>query len=332
MTRVEMPRGASCRPWQSFMKPRISLVICTYNRADILPRCLAAAYRQTLPPSDYQVVVVDNASTDHTRHIVRQFTAPRGLDVQYIYHPVKGLSHARNAGAAAAAAPLLAYIDDDAIAAPDLLWHLLCTFDAHPRAACVGGRIDITLPAELPKWYSSFFDGYYSKFDLGTTQVTQSKEIWQYPFGANIAFRAGPLCGIGGFNTTMGRIGKDYSGGEEIDAVIRLAGLGYEVFYNPAASVRHVILPSRIHWAHIAKSAHAAGKNWAYYEMELLPGRRALKGDVMALLATIRQLAGGLWDSPRVNLPIAYSRHLFIRSKLIRKLEYVLRTNTKGHA
>jgi glycosyltransferase involved in cell wall biosynthesis len=304
------------------MKPRISLVICTYNRADILPRCLSAACRQTIPLSDYQVVIVDNASTDHTRHVVKQFGGPRGLDIHYVYHPVKGLSHARNAGMAAACAPILVYIDDDAIAAPDLLWHLLRTFDSHERAACAGGRIDITLPAQLPKWYSSFFDGYYSKFDLGTTEVTKAQEIWQYPFGANIAFRSEPLRSIGGFNTTMGRIGKDYSGGEEIDAVIRLAQLGYEVFYNPAAVVRHVILPSRVHWAHIAKSALAAGKSWAYYEMELLPGKHGLKGDIWAMLATIRQMAGAVWKSPRTNFPIAYSKHLFIRSKLIRKLEY----------
>lgn len=308
--------------------PRVSLVICTYNRVDILPRSLAAACRQTMPASGYQVVVVDNASTDHTRHVVRQLTPPHGLDVRYVYHPVPGLSHARNAGAAASSASIIAYIDDDAIAAPDLVWRLLRTFDDYPRAACVGGRIDLTLPAVLPKWYSSFFDGSYSKFDLNTTQVLKVTEVSQYPFGANIAFRAEALRRIGGFNGALGPIGKKYSGGDEIDAVIRLAALGYEIFYNPAAVVRHVILPSRIHWTHVTEAAREAGKNWGYFEMELIPGFRSLNGDVRALRAAVRQVAAAAWKSPRTGLPVAWCRHLFIWSKFIRKLEYTLRTGT----
>ena len=307
------------------MQPRISLVICTYNRADILPRCLMAAYRQTLPAPEYEVVVVDNASTDHTRHLVQQLAAPAGLSVQYVYHAVKGLSHARNAGARAASTPIVTYIDDDAIAAPDLLWHICRTFDAYPRAGCVGGRIDIRLPPALPKWYSSFFDGYYSKFDLGLKETTKVTQLGEYPFGANISFRAEALERIGYFNTALGRIGKDYSGGEEIDAVIRLAAKGYEVFYNPAASVQHVVLPSRIRWQHISKSARAAGRNWAYYEMELLLGDRRVHPDVLALLATVKEMATVVWKSPRVSLPIAYSKHLFVRSKLARKIEYTFR-------
>ncbi len=314
------------------MQPRISLVICTYNRADILPRCLMAACRQTLPPAEYEVVVVDNASTDHTRHLVRQFAAPAGLSVNYVYHAVKGLSHARNAGARAATSPVIAYIDDDAIAAPDMLWHILRTFDTWPRAGCVGGRIDICLPAELPGWYSSFFDGYYSKFDLGLKETTRVTQLWQYPFGANIAFSARALERIGYFNTSLGRMGKDYSGGEEIDAVIRLAAEGYEVFYNPRASVQHIILPSRICWQHISKSARAAGRNWAYYEMELRLGDRRVHPDVMALLATVKEMATVAWKSPRLSLPIAYSKHLFVRAKLRRKIEYALRTRVQAES
>src|SRR5579871_273959 len=304
------------------MKPRVSLVICTYNRVDILPRCLAAACRQSIPSSWYQVIVVDNASSDHTRHVVRQFAAPSGLDVYYLYHPMQGLSHARNAGAAASSAPIVAYIDDDAIAAPDLLWSLLRTFDEYPGAACVGGRIDLTLPVALPKWYSRFFDGAFSKFHLDTSGVLKITDFSQYPFGANIAFRAEALRSIGGFNAAMGPVGGKYSGGDEIDAIIRLIGRGYEIYYNPAAVVRHVILPSRIHWSHVADAAREAGKNWAYYEMELIPGLQGLNGDFEALAASFRRVAVAACKSPRSTLPVAWWRHLFFWAKFIRKLEY----------
>ena len=307
------------------MQTRLSLVICTYNRADILPRCLNAACRQTMAASGYEIIVVDNASTDHTGQLVRQIAAQAAVPVKYVYHPEKGVSHARNAGAKAALAPIVTYIDDDAIAAPDMVWQIVRTFEEYPRAGCVGGRIDICLPDRLPGWYSSFFDGYYSQFDLGAKNTFRVSELWQYPFGANISFRAEALQQIGYFNTALGRMGKDFAGGEEIDAAIRLSRAGFEIFYNPAVAVKHIILPTRIRWQHIAKSAVAAGRNWAYYEMELLEGKRTLTPDVLALLATIKEMATGVWKSPVTAVPIAYSKHLFIRSKLKRKLQYRLR-------
>jgi glycosyltransferase involved in cell wall biosynthesis len=309
-------------PLRSFMKLSISLVICTYNRVDILPRCLAAACRQSIPTSGYEVIVVDNASTDHTRHVVRQLAPPRGLDVQYVYHPVQGLSHARNAGAAASSSPIVAYIDDDAIAAPDLLWRLLRTFEDYPQAACVGGRIDLTMPAVLPRWYSSFFDGPFSKFHIDTSQVLRVADLGQCPYGANFAFRAKALDSIGGFNVAMGPMGGKYSGGDDIDAVIRLIAMGCEIYYNPAAVVRHVILPSRINWAHVADVAREAGRNWAYYEMELIPGMQSLSWDVKALRDSVRRVATAACKSPHTGLPVAWWGHLFSWAKFIRKIEY----------
>jgi len=300
------------------MSLRASLVICTFNRTDILPRCLEAACAQTAAHSDYEILVVDNASTDSTPAIIQSFRSKAQL--RPVFCTERGLSYARNAGVRAARSPLLIFIDDDAIAAPDLVASYLDLFDSRPKAAAAGGRILLELPPTLPAWYGAAFDGYYSAFDLGFSAVTRVHELWQYPFGANCAFRRQALTRAGGFNLTLGRVGKDQSGGEEIDASIRLVGQGGEVYFTPHAVVRHVIAPARLHAGHITRSARAAGRNWAYYEVELLGQRRAPWSDLLPLAATVRQMAGAGFS--RHRLLRAYATHLFHRTKFLRKLRY----------
>ena len=291
--------------------PRISLIVCTYNRADILPRCLQAARAQTLHASEYEIIVVDNASVDNTRAIVEQWP-----EIRYLYCPHRGLSQARNTGAHAATAPIVTYIDDDAIAEPDLLDQVLATFAAHADAGCVGGRIDIHLPAALPAWYSKHFAGYYSEFNPGYTGVQRVEELWEYPFGANVSYRLEALERIGYFNLNMGRVGKNTSGGEELDAEYRMAQAGYGIYYTPHARVEHIIMPDRLKWSHIANSARAAGKNWAYYELELMRVKWSVRGDVRMFIGTVARMIN------RENFHVAHSQNIFYRAKILRKLRY----------
>jgi glycosyltransferase involved in cell wall biosynthesis len=303
---------------------QVSVVVCTYNRADILSRCLRALARQEFRPEEYEIVVVDNASTDHTAAVARYF--PReagGPEVRYLFEPRRGLSHARNMGAQQARGPVVTYVDDDAIAEPGLVREMNKVFREHPDAGVAGGRIELSLPDQLPGWYTEYFQGYYSHFDLGLAETTRVGEVWQYPFGANISYSRQALERAGWFNTRMGRVGKDSSGGEEIDATCRIAALGYGVYYVPHAAVTHVILPSRLRREHITRSASAAGKNWAYYEVELLQGKAAgVWKDAVALLATVGQLWRGRGSESEYL--IAESKHRFQRAKLGRKLQYWL--------
>ena len=292
---------------------RISLIVCTFQRADILPRCLIAATSQTLAPSSYEVIVMDNGSTDHTRAIVERFP-----EVRYLYCPFRGLSQARNAGAEAARAPFVTYIDDDAIAAPDLLEQVLAVFDNARDAACVGGRIDITMPPNLPDWYSEHFAGYFSALQLRYTSAQRLFDLMEFPFGANVSFRREALERAGGFNIKLGRVGKDTAGGEELDLEYRLAAAGCGVYYSPHARVNHVIMPDRVQWSHIANSARAAGKNWAYYEQELMQLKWTVRSDLRMLAGAITRMVN------RENFYLAYSQSIFYRSKILRKLRYAI--------
>ena len=292
---------------------RVSLIICTYNRAEILPRCLVAAVSQTLPRSEFEVILVDNASTDNTHAIAERFP-----EVRYLLCPFRGLSQARNTGAAAARAPIVTYIDDDAIAAPDLLEQVLAAFAAVPDAACVGGRIDVTLPPRRPAWYSDDLAGYFSGFHLPCAGIQRVTDLSEFPFGANVSFRREVIEKLGCFNVKLGRSGKDASGGEELDLEYRIAKAGYRIYYTPQAQVEHIIMPDRMTWSHVAKTARAAGKNWAYYELELLRLQWSIRSDLRMLIGAVARMIN------RERVPVARSQSIFYWSKILRKLRYVI--------
>ena len=305
--------------------PKISLVICTHNRADILPRCLAAAARQVLPQSDYEILVVDNVSTDNTAALVqRLISANPASNLRYIYHPHKGLSHARNAGALAARSPIIHYIDDDAVADHNLLTETLRVFEVSPDAGVVGGRIRAVLPKERPPWYSAYFDGYYGELNHRVDSPFRCPDIHHYPYGGNIAYKHEALAAAGYFSPALGRVGNDYAGGEEIDCALRIVDRGYSVYYTPAAIIDHIILPHRVQWAYITGSARSAGRNWAYYDIDLLGNGPQLGTEFRLLGRAARDVLRTLTGADRLGYYVKASQWLFQWSKFKRKCRYVI--------
>ena len=288
---------------------QISLIICTYNRADLLPRCLVNATTQSLPNSEYEVIVVDNASSDHTQAIVQQFS-----EVRYLHCATRGLSSARNTGVAAAQASLVAFIDDDCFADTNLLAELVETFARHPEAGCAGGTIEVRLPVPLPRWYAEQFAGYFGEYAPAASGIHRVTDLRNYPFGGNLALRKQAVLEAGYFSEKLGRIGSNQAGGEELDLQLRIAQRGYEVCVNPNARVVHVILPRRMRWSHVVNSARAAGRNWAYYETSLLHTNAGVRRDLRLLIGAIARLPtpGGFH--------IALHDCWFFSAKLLRKV------------
>lgn len=290
---------------------QISLIICTYNRAELLPNCLVHATAQSLPSGSYEVIVVDNASSDHTHAIVQQFPG-----VRYLYCATRGLSSARNTGVTAARAPLVAFIDDDCLADPNLLAELVETFVRHPEAGCAGGAIDVCLPTPLPRWYSRQFAGYFGEYAPDAPDIHRVTDLRRFPFGGNLAMRRQAILDAGYFSEKLGRVGANQAGGEELDLQHRIARSGFGIFVNPKARVTHVILPRRMTWSHVVHSARAAGRNWAYYETELLHGNSGPRHDLRLLIGAIARLPtpGGFH--------IALHDCWFFSAKALGKLRY----------
>ena len=120
----------------------ISAVICTYNRADCLARAIKSLVNQTLPKENYEILIVDNASTDSTKDIIRrEFSGVPNLS--YFYEPVLGIARARNTGWNNAKGTYVCYLDDDAVASPEWLEKIIEVFRTTTlKIGCVGGRID----------------------------------------------------------------------------------------------------------------------------------------------------------------------------------------------
>ena len=132
--------------------PLFSVVICTHNRAGLLSRAIESVCSQSLDPSTYELIIVDNQSTDDTRRVINYYRA-RYINVKLIYEARRGLSHARNAGWNAALGDYVIYLDDDAIAAQEWLStaHRIITTVG---PAVFGGPYYAYYDSDKPPWFA----------------------------------------------------------------------------------------------------------------------------------------------------------------------------------
>ncbi len=216
--------------------PRATVAIATYNRADLLRQTLQDITRQHLPSDDFEVIVVDNNSNDHTPAVVADFPT-----VRYAKETQQGLSHARNRAIAEARGGIIVFADDDILAPPNWLGALLEPFDqdGEERIGAVGGEVIPFFPTGLPEWVSEWHS------PLALRETTGEVETNRFPMGANLAIRRSVFSKVGQFNENLGRQGTRLMGGEETEFLRRLRQAGYEIWFAPAASVRHVMPASR---------------------------------------------------------------------------------------
>lgn len=130
-----------------------SVIVCTHNRATLLPRTLSQLRAQNYPHDAFEIIVVDNGSTDHTAQVVEKLVAEPGVPLFYVAENRPGITFARNRGAEVARYPYIAYLDDDCGVEPDWLSQLVQGFDLHNDVAAVGGRVVLDWSqTERPAW------------------------------------------------------------------------------------------------------------------------------------------------------------------------------------
>jgi len=139
---------------QKHVRPRaVSVVVSTHNRQEDLRAALGTLLRQT-DDVPYEVIIVDNNSTDDTRRVVESAMAGSPVPLKYLFEPQQGVSYGRNTGIRHAEAPIIAFTDDDCRAAPDWVASIVRAFDRYPEVDCIGGRVVPTWPAEVPSWFT----------------------------------------------------------------------------------------------------------------------------------------------------------------------------------
>jgi glycosyltransferase involved in cell wall biosynthesis len=296
------------------LAPRLSVIVCSLNGAAGVDSCLRAVGRQSIRPG-LEVILVDDGSTDGTGDVGRAHGAT------VIRHPVnRGLAAARNSGVAAAAAPVVAFLDDDCEPGPCWAEHLLAGYGE--GIIGVGGPIR---PADSGGWVSGYLRRnnplrpqerdlargtslpyrfyLYLRRDWGRRDELARREVYSFA-GANMSFRRDALIRAGGFDERF------RFGGEELDLCMRLAqGSHGALLFVPDAEVVHRFVPSvrdclRRSRAYGRGSARLYRK-WPAMPPTLFPWPALIM--ILLLLATaVPALAGAALLAPQ----LLYSRGL----------------------
>lgn len=250
----------------------ISAIICTHNREQYLGAAIDSLLNQQCSVT-FEVIVVDNASSDRTHTLVHD-RLPHPL-LTYVYEPVTGLSVARNTGARTAQGQILAYLDDDAIASPDWLQALWNLYQQYEDVAIAGGRTSLIWPdgVQPPRWMSTELSGSLGLYDLGDT-LTFIENPGQTPRGLNYSLRRTFWESIGGFDSQLGRVGKQLLSNEELQMTEKALEAGWRVAYIPNAHVAHNVAPERLHQTWFLNRSWWQGIS-EYYR-EKLAGRQGI--------------------------------------------------------
>jgi O-antigen biosynthesis protein len=198
--------------------PRVSVVVCAYNAERTMQACLASLEKLNYP--DYEVIVVNDGSTDRTLEISQRFA-----NCRIISQPNKGLSVARNVGAEASTGEIVAYTDSDCVADPDWLAYLVAKMETAQLMACGGPN--------FPPPEDSLVPAAVAVSPGGPTHVLLSDDVAEHIAGCNMAFRRDVLLRMGGFDPIY------RAAGDDVDICWRFQDAGYTIGFSPAAAVWH---------------------------------------------------------------------------------------------
>ncbi len=202
---------------------RATIQLCTYNRAALLERVLDACFEQTVPADSYEVVLVNDGSTDETADVIARARGRATCAFVVVEQANSGLAKGRNAGIEHARGERVIFIDDDVLPIPSFVAEHLRTHDRHPLAIVRGGAINVTSFDYLPPPHWSLRD--YSGNYFWTT---------------NVSVPTTTIRAIGGFNESFSEYGW-----EDIDVGLRLRLGGVKAIFNPRALVYHYKPPAR---------------------------------------------------------------------------------------
>lgn len=235
---------------------RLTVAICTYNRAALLRQTLAGIARQNFPPERFEVLVIDNNSTDDTRAAVAAFAGASPVP-RHVLETRQGLDHARNRAIAEARGEIVVFADDDILVEPDWLTQLSAPFaaDAAHRIGAVGGEVVPIFPDGLPPWVAEWHAPLAFRSEPGPLPPSQS------PMGANFAFPCWVFERHGPFHTTLDRSGKNLFGGGDTEMIRRLRAAGLEIWFVPAARVLHQMPAGRTTFRYATRHAFDSARS-----------------------------------------------------------------------
>lgn len=241
----------------------VSVVICCHNSAQRLSETLAHLARQQAPPEiAWEVLVVDNASTDDTVEIARRAwpgNAPAALRITH--EPNLGLAHARRRGFLESRFELVSFVDDDNWVCDDWVAQVARIMDRHPQVGLLGGSATAVPEGPVPAWFAA----HSGSFAVGEQAHApgECRHLW----GAGLTIRKAvwlQLRDAGFVPALAGRRGSSLTAGEDSEICLAAALAGWHLYYEPELKLHHFIPSSRLTWDHLRKLYRGFGAARVY--------------------------------------------------------------------
>jgi len=231
---------------------KISVVIATYNRSDTIPITLEHLATQSLSASEFEVVVVDDGSTDDTGQSIRRLQAGLPYELVYLRHANRGISYTQNRGIRAARAPIICLIADDIHFAPHALQAHLEDHQQNPEPhAAILGKV-----VQSPKLTQSVFLRIWDPFRF--RELENQRELsFKYFFACNISFKKKFVLENGMFDETL--VEQGAYAHEDIELGYRLCKKGLRILYNKNALAYH---HHAVTFERAMQTAYQKGLNW----------------------------------------------------------------------
>ncbi len=248
---------------------KVSIIVCTYNREKYIKQCLIALHHQEEKWNNYEVLIIDNNSTDATHQISQQYIEDNSLsNFRLIKEANQGLTYARNKGILEAKYDIISFVDDDATVRHDFISNLIKNFETHLDILAIGGKVIPVFPeSDEPKWISKYIEGIVSRVDYGN-ETKYFKE--KFPVGCNMSFRKEIFESLGRFNTNI-KIRSDEK--ELFRRLINKYGRK-KILYAPDVYLEHVMGAERVSKEGVIKVSMLTGEG-EYYR--LLESKSALQ-------------------------------------------------------
>jgi glucosyl-dolichyl phosphate glucuronosyltransferase len=273
-----------------------SIIIPTYNRATYLSQCLQALDLLTVNSSKFEIIVVDNNSTDDTRDAVMNFAESHpGLNIRYFCEKKQGVSYARNRGVMEACGEIVCFLDDDSPPLVNWLAEILKGF-VDPAVGCVGGPSILDYrDQERPEWLQGDLQGLLSGYCLPYDEPT-AVTLWeQYPLSCNMALRRKLFSSLGLFRLDLDRSGNQVLAAGDTELADRVNKAGWKVVYLPEAQVIHIVTPERLKKSHIYRIGYG------------LAASHVILTSDRSFFRVVRWFASDLWYTTRMFVKFIHS-------------------------
>jgi len=264
-------------------KPIISIVICVYNGEHLLPTCLQSVLEQTASKEDFEVIIINNNSTDKTLEVAEKYVR-ENPNFKVFNEENVGLSYARNRGFHESAGDYVSYLDDDAKLAPDWVERALNIISAQ-QPDIFGGPIFPFYKTPKPQWFKDAFGSYN---DYNKTGLLNANEFLS---GSNIVFHITTFGKLGGFDVNFGMKGEELGYGEETALLLRARKEipDVKIYYDYDLRVYHLVPEYKMQILYFLVNSFSSGRSWERLH-RLTEGNTIMFKDLRNLLASINNI------------------------------------------